>query len=275
MKNSFFLNSIYIRLGIAGLISFVAIWFIPHLDNDLFPSHTAPGGLTMIGVSLVVTLLTAFALHTGINTKESVPQKFVAFALLYNVLFVVARLSLEPLALYQSNVTHLFDFPVNDPSFLIMFAGLSFVIYLIIFGILYHFFSRYAHRKIDSSKQLLSYKKMLYIGLACVAGLIILASTTTIFVMPFLYSLLASEFVYFMCTTVYGILGALAIIASLFFLGAAMKSVADQAIAVRDMAILSSFFWIAATFLLMYHALWVVYLITITTIWPLRVVIPK
>ena len=44
---------------------------------------------------------------------------------------------------------------------------------------------------------------------------------------------------------------------------------------VADAALLASFFWLGLAFLALYHALWVVYVLVLTAIWPLRVVVPK
>lgn len=37
----------------------------------------------------------------------------------------------------------------------------------------------------------------------------------------------------------------------------------------------SGFFWVGVSLLAVYHVLWVVYILVLTTIWPLRVVVPK
>ena len=36
-----------------------------------------------------------------------------------------------------------------------------------------------------------------------------------------------------------------------------------------------SFFWVGLYFLALYHVLWVVYVLVLTSIWPLKVVTPK
>ena len=36
-----------------------------------------------------------------------------------------------------------------------------------------------------------------------------------------------------------------------------------------------SVFWIGLAFLALYHALWVVYVLVLTSVWPLRVITPK
>jgi hypothetical protein len=36
-----------------------------------------------------------------------------------------------------------------------------------------------------------------------------------------------------------------------------------------------SVFWVGLAFLALYHALWVIYVLALTTIWPLKVITPK
>lgn len=68
---------------------------------------------------------------------------------------------------------------------------------------------------------------------------------------------------------------ALALVAATALASAAFQSVSEHAAVVRDAALLSGFFWAAVSLLAVYHVLWVVYILVLTTIWPLRVVVPK
>jgi hypothetical protein len=57
--------------------------------------------------------------------------------------------------------------------------------------------------------------------------------------------------------------------------GAMFANAADRAKAVGDAAVLVNLFWVGLAFLALYHVLWVVYILALTTIWPLKVVTPK
>jgi hypothetical protein len=57
--------------------------------------------------------------------------------------------------------------------------------------------------------------------------------------------------------------------------GAAFNSAADRARLVGDASVFMSFFWVGLYFLALYHVLWVVYVLVLTSIWPLKVVTPK
>jgi hypothetical protein len=55
----------------------------------------------------------------------------------------------------------------------------------------------------------------------------------------------------------------------------AFRDVGDRALAVRDAGVLVAFFWTCLAFLALYHVLWVVYILVLTSVWPLKVVTPK
>jgi hypothetical protein len=57
--------------------------------------------------------------------------------------------------------------------------------------------------------------------------------------------------------------------------GLAFKGTGERAAALGDVALFVSFFWVGLAFLALYHVLWVVYLLVLTSIWPLKVVVPK
>lgn len=57
--------------------------------------------------------------------------------------------------------------------------------------------------------------------------------------------------------------------------GATLGSTAERAQLVGEVALLVSVFWVGLAFLALYHALWVIYVLVLTSIWPLRVITPK
>ena len=55
----------------------------------------------------------------------------------------------------------------------------------------------------------------------------------------------------------------------------AFDASSKRAHAVGDATMYVSFFWVGLYFLALYHVLWVVYVLVLTSIWPLKVVTPK
>jgi hypothetical protein len=65
----------------------------------------------------------------------------------------------------------------------------------------------------------------------------------------------------------------LAFASALVLLG--FRSVSEGRRAVVDASVLLNLFWVGLAFLGLYHVLWVVYLLVLTSIWPLKVIVPK
>lgn len=276
MMQNIFSKGLRLKLTLFCLLSILAIWFIPSLD----PSIEGPGSVTVLGVGLVMTLFTAGVIYFGINASLNLPKKFLLFTFLYNALIIAAKFVISPLSVYQANQFKTFDFEINENPFaLVMIATVIFLLYFIVFSGIYLYFKRKVKKSIPQeavpTEKAKGHKAILFWGIALLVGVIILISGGFIFLFPLIFSIFSLEYLSFVFSTVFGALIALVLLGAIYFVGAAFNSAAEQAIVMRDVTVLASFFWIGAAFLFIYHALWVVYLLTLTALWPLRVVVPK
>jgi hypothetical protein len=53
------------------------------------------------------------------------------------------------------------------------------------------------------------------------------------------------------------------------------RTARERASVMGDVSVLVSVFWVGLAFLALFHALWVVYILILTALWPLKVVVPK
>jgi cobalamin synthase len=51
--------------------------------------------------------------------------------------------------------------------------------------------------------------------------------------------------------------------------------VEKRAVRLGDATLLASFFWLGLALIVLYHVMWVVFLLTLVSIWPLRTYTPK
>jgi hypothetical protein len=84
-----------------------------------------------------------------------------------------------------------------------------------------------------------------------------------------------NEYVGFVFSSSVSLLVALALSGAGALATLAFTDTADRAAAIGDVSLLAMFFWVGVAFLALYHVLWVVYVLVLTTIWPLKVVVPK
>lgn len=83
------------------------------------------------------------------------------------------------------------------------------------------------------------------------------------------------QYLEFVFTSAASLVIALALAGATALANMAFRDAAERAALVGDVALFVSFFWIGLAFLALYHVLWVVYVLVLTSIWPLKVVVPK
>jgi len=105
-------------------------------------------------------------------------------------------------------------------------------------------------------------------------ALLLVASGTALFLvlLPFAAGLNYLDFVF---SSSLSVLVGLALAGATALAALAFESTSRRALVVGDASLFMSFFWVGLYFLALYHVLWVVYVLVLTSIWPLRVVTPK
>jgi len=282
-----FSKSIGIKLGLLFLASILAILTIPKLD----PSTEGPGIITVLGVGLVITLFTVYVIYFGVNTSLNLPKKFFLFVFLYNTLVIVVKFVLSPLSVYQVNEFINFTIIPFDELFLRMtFTITGIIVFLLYFFVFHRIYLRFK-QKVEKSisqeaiavEKTKRYKTLVFWGIALLivllVCLIILFNVLPILVISGLFivftPLISLEYIGIVFSGALSILITIALLVAIYLVTETFRSAAEQAIVLRDITILASFFWIGTAFLFIYHALWIVYMLMLTTLWPLKVVTPK
>jgi hypothetical protein len=83
------------------------------------------------------------------------------------------------------------------------------------------------------------------------------------------------EYIEFVFSSGYSLLIAVALGGATYLAASAFKEVAEREVIVDRAVAFVTFFWLGLYFIALYHVLWVVYILVLTAIWPLRVVVPK
>lgn len=193
----------------------------------------------------------------------------------YNALIVLVKFVLAPDGFYDVNrdvqLTGLLT--VGDNEGAVLTGALVFGLYLAAYVVVY----RLCRRGLPAFS---GEPERLRRGLLAVLGGALLLSAAggsvlVFLVLPVLISGSALEYLEFVFTSGASLLIALALAGAVTLAALAFRSVAERAAVVGDAAVLISFFWLGLYFLALYHALWVVYVLILTSVWPLRAVVPK
>jgi len=214
-------------------------------------------GVAMIALTSLFLAYTSRVIGLG--------AAWFVLALAYNALILVAKFVLGPGALYQT--TFVAGDPllnVKSPNFFPWLAISVFLAYAAVLGVIYAVQRGRVRRAIGPDASPRS---------GAVTGVVILALVLGCPVLLFLgFQVVAYGNV---VTTASG--GAVLLVLALALAAGigALRQAARTSIAMRDIAILTSVFWMALSLLLIYHVVWVIFMTALIGLWPLKTVAPS
>jgi hypothetical protein len=201
----------------------------------------------------------------------------VVFTVGFNALVVFVKFTLAPRGFYDVNRTHDLDSWVTPDNWFnaTIAAVVIFVLYLAAYLLLYRFF----RHRIEHLAELGAIDRLARthnVVLAIIAATILLAASGAAVVFLLLIPLAAGwSYLDFVFSSGLSALVGLALAGATALGALAFDSTSRRARAVGDASVFVSFFWVGLYFLALYHVLWVVYVLVLTAIWPLKVVTPK
>jgi hypothetical protein len=258
------MSAVHLRLLLgfvaAGLLSVGAIVALPGGEGD------APPAGTLVAVAAAVALLTGIALYVGLHRELGLPASIALFAVGYNLLVVLVKFVIGPQALYDASDAGKVTTDLGDQGMATVTAvGLG-AAYLFAFWVLYRLARR---RLVERSPGG---------GVRLVVAILALAVLFVSGLLPALLLLFAfsgGEYVSFVFSSTASLVAGAALALALSLALMTLNSTADRARAAGDATLLVAVFWVGAAYLALYHALWVVYILVLTSIWPLKVVSSK
>lgn len=256
----------YVTAGGIFVVALVAAYVFPQVDKANNPASTAPGLITYLGVGLAVLTLTALMLFAGLRGLLPRTAIFVAAAFGYNALIVLVKFALGPVALYKVNEGEGF-WVLNGETGGFAFFGLAAIVatlYGAAFVLLFLFFRSDLHKRIGIPPR---FENRFVILVVVMFVLAVTGAVTVIGALGFLEYLLAVLAV--------GPMVALALVAAIALCAVAFRESVDQALLIRNVAVLSTFAWVGLAFIAAYHVVWLVFALVLISIWPLKAVSVK
>ena len=271
-------------LAFAASAGVVVLLFVAQDGGDSAP----PVSLLIVAAS-VITLCTAGALAVVLRWDLSLPVQVIGYAVAYNVLVVAVKFALGPAGLYEANQAEDLTLPVvpplnHAPWWVSLIAVATFLLYAAVYVGVYIL----ARRRLSQPgppeppvvfepaarlKRHIGASRRALVGL--VAGAIVAAGTLGGLALLSGWIFTMAEYLQFVFTAGVSLAVGLALAAATALCAGAFSSVTDRARMVGDATVLVAFFWLGLAFLALYHVLWVVYVLLLITVWPLRTVVPK
>jgi hypothetical protein len=257
------------------LLGCLAAWVSPVIDHALNPAARQPGVISFLGVGLTALGLTALLLFYGLRALLPRTGIFLAAAFGYNAILVAVKLGIGPIAIYAQNNYYLahalprgavgedpgFRY-LTDPSAYPFLAAIMAFLYGGAFLILYLIFHSRLRDRLGLPPRLETRVVQLFVGMFLLA---VVGGITGIGLTGFLEYAFSVVF-----AGVVGVLIAGALIAAIVLCSVAFYEASEQAVLMRNVTLFSTFVWIGLAFIAAYHILWVVFLLTLISLWPLK-----
>ena len=245
----------------AALLAVGAIVVLPGSGGE------TPTTSTLVGVAAAVAAVTGIALYAGLRLDLGLPTSIVLYAVGYNLLVVLVKFVLGPQALYDASEEGRVTSDLGSDDLTVITALGVGAAYLLAFWILY----RLARKRLERPRAQASKVRWAIV----IIVLAVLFVSGVIPVLLLLFALVGGEYVSFVFTSGASLVAGVALACALALAGLALSSSAERARAIGDATLLASVFWVGVAYLALYHALWVVYILVLTSIWPLKVVSSK
>lgn len=242
-------------------VAVIAAWGFPRLDHAV-TGTAGPGLISFLGVGLVVLGLTTLLLVAGVRRYLPKTGVFLAAALGYNALLISVKFGLGPLSLYAAESRNNGFFILTNPLAFPGLAAITAILYAVAFFVLYSVFRNRLQRRLGVK---IAHERRLVQLIVVMFVLAVVGGVTAIGLLGFLEYSLSVLF-----TSVLGLLIAIALIGAIVLCSVSFREAADQAVMLRNVSLLTTFAWIGLAFIAAYHILWLIFLLTLISLWPLQ-----
>jgi hypothetical protein len=262
-----------LKLAVAAALSVAVVAIAPRTVSS--GGDVPPGGMLLV-TATIIGVICSILLFWGLRSDVRLPVKAAVYAVVFNVLVIVVKLGLAPHGFYEVNQERTIDATfgtIDDGLMATLASACIFLLYLGVFVILYRTFrGKIEHLDARDPIPRLGGRKIA-IGFVILTLLLVASGGAILLLLLPLAG--GFEYVDFVFSSSLSLVIALLLACATAFAAMTFSSAADRARLVGDASIFMSFFWVGLYFLALYHVLWVVYVLVLTSIWPLKVVTPK
>lgn len=261
----------WLKVAIAlGLSALVATW-LPGASGH----GSTPPIAELVASASLIAALTTVALVLVLRFDLGLPVIAVLYTVAFNILIVVVKFVWGPAGLYEVNIDlgHDLSSELGGQTEAAIAGLLVFTLYVTMYIALYWFAKRRVQKQLGYEQTgtnpwwLVSFILVVFL-MATGGGLVVLA-------IPLFFAAGGIEYVQFVFSSGFSLAVSFALIGATTLAGLAFHEVGERARIVGDVGVLVAFFWVGLAFLALYHVVWVIYIVALTALWPLRVVVPK
>ena len=265
--------SLVFKLVLAGVLSLAVVAIVPRTVSS--SGDVPPVGMLLV-TATIVGVICGVLLFWGLRSDLGLPATAAVYAVAFNVLVIIVKLTLGPHGFYEVNQVEDIDSTLAiDNSFMAFCAAAAvFILYVAAYLVLYRYFRvKVAHLEPqDRFARIVSGRKIAITVVVLTILLVASGGALLLVLFPLFAGLQYLDFVF---SSSLSLMIGVILACATALAAVAFNSAADRARLVGDASLFVSFFWVGLYFLALYHVLWVVYVLVLTALWPLKVVTPK
>lgn len=269
-------------LVIFGLAGGVIAMMAPRLFTD----SERPGFTLFLAVGVAVIALTAGLFGYIDRLGMGFGKTALVLAAGYNALIAAVKLGLAPAALYEANQEQTFDTFYGDPNSPVFYVGVGVAVlflYVAVFGVMYGSFKRRFRRRTEAQADVAptgqandrTSRRGVSLRRLVVISVVILAVGLSFWWVPLFFIAVPALAYFSYIFAGFGAAIALALILAAILAYKTFDEVEKQTVQLGDATLLANFFWLGLVLILLYHAMWAVFLLTLVSIWPFQTYTPK
>jgi len=222
---------------------------------------------------VIIGVVTTAALYFTLRRDLKLPVTAAIYGTVFEGLVVAVKFGLGPYGLYEVNERSALSEPlfgINDAIGATATAAAIFLLYLAVYWLLY----RWARGRVwraDRERRRFSMTALptvavlvSVLGLGAGGWVLVVASMEP-----------TAQYLSFVFSSGVAGVTAIALAAAAGLAAMTFRSTAGQVRALGDANLLVNVFVVGLVFLVLFHILWVVYILVVTSIWPLNTVMPK
>jgi len=274
-------STLMTALVLFGLATSAIVVTVPYL----FTGSEQPDFTVFLVAGVAVIMLTAGLFGYIDRLGLGLGKTALVLAAGYNALIAAVKLGLAPAAMYTANQERTFTAQLDsdDPNslwFYIVVGMAVLFLYLSVFRVMYWFFKRRFQRRagaqISSAPTGRADTQRARRGIIVALTVVVIAILAPFFwIVPvFLVAMPTLSYLSYVFAT-FGVAIALALGLATILAYRTFDQVEKQAAHLKDATLLANFFWLGLVLILIYHAMWAVFLLTLVSIWPFRTYTPK
>lgn len=251
------------------------------LPHTISRTTTTPSFGLFLATGLVMVILTAL-LFTYLNRLNlGFGKTALVMAAGYNSVIAIIKFLLAPHALYTTNqqtdfIENGIGGSPNNPGYYMVTGIVILLLYMLVFRMVYKHFRKRLNHQTEGMKVKSERPNLRRIVLLALKVICIVIGGGILLILALLGGGSGVDYLQYIFTgSAAGLPLLVAIALAIYLAYRGFEDVNKQITATGNATLLAGFFWLGLSLIVLYHIMWIIFMITLVNLWPFRTYAPK